>query len=203
MFTGIVTHIGAVRRVAAAARGSRFEIAADVGKLGVGASIACSGVCLTVVEEGPAWFGLDASAETLSKTTLGAWRQGTRINLERPLKVGDELGGHFVLGHVDAVAEVVGRVSDGDSVRFTVRAAAALRHLLAPKGSVTLEGVALTINEVATNQVDWATFGVNIIPHTLAVTTLGDLRAGARLNLEVDPLARYVARIAEVGRAAS
>ena len=196
MFTGIVTHIGSVRRVAAAAGGSRFEIAADVGTLALGASIACSGVCLTVVEEGPSWFGLDASAETLSKTTLGGWRQGTRINLERPLKIGDELGGHFVLGHVDAVADLLGRAPDGDSARFTVRAPLGLRHLLAPKGSVTIDGVALTINEV-----DGATFGVNIIPHTLAVTTLGDLRAGARLNLEADPLARYVARIAEVGRA--
>ena len=196
MFTGIVTHIGSVRRVAAAAGGSRFEIAAEVGTLGLGASIACSGVCLTVVEEGAGWFGLDASAETLSKTTLGTWRQGTRLNLERPLKVGDELGGHFVLGHVDAVGALVGRAPDGDSVRFTVRAPAALRHLLAPKGSVTLDGVALTINEV-----DGTTFGVSIIPHTLAVTTLGNLRAGARLNLEADPLARYVARIAEVGRA--
>lgn len=196
MFTGIVTHIGTVRRVAAGAGGSRFEIAADVGVLGLGASIACSGVCLTVVEEGPSWFGLDASAETLSKTTLGAWRLNTRVNLERPLKVGDELGGHFVLGHVDAVADLVRRAPDGDSARFTVRAPAALRHLLAAKGSVTLDGVALTINEV-----DGTTFGVNIIPHTLDGTTLGDLRAGARLNLEADPLARYVARIAEVGRA--
>jgi riboflavin synthase len=199
MFTGIVTHLGSVRRVAAGPGGARFEIAGEVGVLGPGASIACSGVCLTVVQGGPEgpghWFAVDASAETLAKTTVGAWRQGTRINLERPLKVGDDLGGHFVLGHVDAVAEVVARAPDGDSARLTVRAPAALQHLLAPKGSVTLDGVALTINEV-----DGTRFGVNIISHTLAVTTLGDVRAGARLNLEADPLARYVARIAAVGR---
>lgn len=195
MFTGIVTHIGSVRRVAAGAGGARFEIAADVGTMPVGASIACSGVCLTVVERAPGWFGVEASAETLSKTTASGWRDGTRLNLERPLKVGDELGGGFVLGHVDAVAGVVARRGDGNSVRLTVQGPASLRHLFAPKGSVTLDGVALTINEV-----DGAHFGVNIIPHTLAVTTLGQVAIGDRLNLEADPLARYVARIAEVQR---
>ena len=194
MFTGIVTHIGTVRSVRAADTGLRIAIAAGLGVLPVGASVACSGVCLTVVESDAVSFAADVSAETLSKTTLGDWRAGTRVNLERPLKVGDELGGHFVLGHVDAVASVSERRPGGDSVRLTVVGASALARFFAPKGSVTLDGVALTINEVA-----GATFGVNVIPHTLTATTLGDTRAGTRLNLEIDPLARYVARLAEVG----
>lgn len=193
MFTGIVTHLGTVQAVRPIDKGLRLTIAAAVGPLPLGASIACSGVCLTVVASDAASFAADVSAETLAKTTLGDWRVGRRINLERPLKVGDELGGHFVLGHVDAVATIRDRRPEGESTRLTIAAPATLARYFAPKGSVTLDGVALTVNEV-----DGATFGVNIIPHTEAMTTLGDAQAGGRLNLEVDPLARYVARLAEV-----
>ncbi|MSP20716.1 MAG: riboflavin synthase [Alphaproteobacteria bacterium] len=193
MFTGIITHLGTVRRVAKSPGSTRFEIASDIGALGIGASIACAGVCLTVVEKEPGWFGAEVSLETLARTNLVHWRLATKINLERPLKVGDELGGHFVLGHVDGIAEVRARRQEGDSVRLTLAAPNGVRHLVAPKGSVTLDGVALTINEV-----DGATFGVNIIPHTLAVTTLGAVTVGTRLNFEPDPLARYVARLIEV-----
>lgn len=194
MFTGIVTHTGSVRWVAPSDGGARIQIAASIAPLGIGASIACNGVCLTVVEEGQGWFGVDASAESLAKTTIGTWREGLRVNLERPLKVGDELGGHFVLGHVDGVAWVTGRRAEGDSVRLSVDAPKPLLRFLAPKGSVTIDGVALTVNEV-----EGATFGVNIIPHTAAITALGEAAVGSRLNLEIDPLARYVARLAEVG----
>lgn len=194
MFTGIVTHLGTVKSVRPTDKGVRVEIAAALGVLPLGASVACSGVCLTVVESDGAALAADVSAETLSKTTLGDWEVGRRINLERPLKVGDELGGHFVLGHVDGVATVTERRAEGESTRLTVAAPPALARFLAPKGSVTLDGVALTINEVA-----GASFGVNLIPHTERVTTLGEARAGARLNLEIDPLARYVARLTELG----
>lgn len=194
MFTGIVMSVGTVRSAASVAGGARLEIEAPVATLGVGASIACAGVCLTVVAEGKGWFAIDASAETLAKTTVGDWDAGHRINLERPLKVGDELGGHFVLGHIDGIARVTAARPEGASVRLTLEAPSALRKFLAPKGSVTLDGVALTINEV-----DGATFGINIISHTLAATTLAEAAAGSRLNLEVDPLARYVARLVEVG----
>ena len=193
LFRSIITHLGTVQSVRPTAKGLRIGIAADVGALSLGASIACSGVCLTVIESDGRSFAADVSAETLSKTTLGDWIVGRRINLERPLKVGDELGGHFVLGHVDGVATVTERRPDGESTRLTIAAPAALARFFAPKGSVTLEGVALTVNEVA-----GTSFGVNIIPHTEKVTTLGDTKAGTRLNLEVDPLARYVARLAEV-----
>lgn len=193
MFTGIITHLGTVQSVHPTAGGLCIVIAADVGLLPLGASIACSGVCLTVIESDARSFAADVSAETLSKTTMDDWTVGRRINLERPLKVGDELGGHFVLGHVDGVATVTERRPDGESIRLTIAAPAALARYFAPKGSVTLDGVALTVNEVAGNS-----FGVNIIPHTEAVTTLGAAGAGTRLNLEVDPLARYVARLAEV-----
>lgn len=195
MFTGIITHRGTVRRIA---RGgdTRIEIATEVnfGPFPMGASIACSGVCLTVVAFGTDWFALDASAETLSKTTVGAWREGTPVNLERALRVGDELGGHFVLGHVDGVADVVARRPEGDSLRFTIAAPVALARFIAPKGSVVLDGVSLTVNEV-----DRTHFGINVIPHTAAVTTLGAAEPGARWNLEIDPLARYVARLADAG----
>ena len=190
MFTGIVTHLGNVRRVAKSPGSTRFDIAAEVGTMGLGASIACSGVCLTVVEEQPGWFGVEVSLETLALTNLTQWRVGTKVNLERPLKVGDELSGHFVLGHVDGLAEVKGRRQDGDSVRVTLEVPAPLRPLVAPKGSITLDGVALTINEV-----DGTTFGVNIIPHTLKVTTLAGVVPGQRMNVEVDPIARYVSRL--------
>jgi riboflavin synthase len=193
MFTGIITDIGTVRAVAPAGAGSdtRFEIATayDTGAIVLGASICCSGACLTVVKTGPGWFAVDASAETLACTTLGAWRAGTRINLEQALKVGDELGGHIVSGHVDAVATVVGRREEGGSVRFEVEVPEAFARYVAPKGSVALDGVSLTVNEVAGRR-----FGVNIIPHTQRHTTFEGVGPGGHVNMEVDVLARYVAR---------
>jgi riboflavin synthase len=160
----------------------------------IGASIACSGCCLTAVAVGPDWFAVDASAETLSKTILGHWQPGSRVNLERALRVGDELGGHIVAGHVDGVGEIVSRVPENGSTRFTIRVPGGLARYIAPKGSVAVNGISLTVNEVAGD-----TFGVNIIPHTLANTDLGDLLPGAPLNIEIDTLARYVARLAEYG----
>jgi riboflavin synthase len=193
MFTGIVTDLG---RVAALERqGSlRIRIATsyDTSAIPTGASIACSGPCLTVVDRGPGWFAVEASAETLARSTLGSWCEGTQVNLERPLRIGDELGGHIVLGHVDATARVLDTKPDGDSVRFRFAAPREMARFIAPNGSVALDGVSLTVNEV-----DGAEFGVNIIPHTLRVTTFGSLGAGAMVNLEVDMLARYVARLAE------
>lgn len=196
MFTGIVTDRG--RIASREDRGdTRFviETAYEVEGIDMGASIACSGCCLTVVEtgrteSGRGWFAVEASGETLSKTTLGSWQEGTGLNLERALKLGDELGGHFVLGHVDGVAEIVGRAPEGDSLRFTFRPPAEFMKYIAPKGSVVLDGVSLTINEV-----EEGTFGVNIIPHTAEVTGFGDAKPGDRINLEVDALARYVARL--------
>lgn len=192
MFTGIITDVGRVRAVERQGD-TRFtvETVFDMETVPIGASIANNGVCLTVVEKGQGWFAVQASAETLSKTTLGGWDEGTRINLERALKVGDELGGHIVSGHVDGVASVVDVRADGESKRFTFEAPAALAKYIASKGSVALDGVSLTVNEV-----DGARFGVNIIPHTQDATTFGTLKAGDRVNLEIDMLARYVARLA-------
>ncbi len=193
MFTGIISDIGEVVRVEK--RGdARFEIATryDLASVEIGASIACAGCCLTVVAKTPRSFSVDVSAETLSKTTLGAWKQGTRINLERALKMGDELGGHVVSGHVDGVGEIVSIMPEGDSQRFRFRVAPELARFIAPKGSVTLDGTSLTVNEV-----EGRDFGVNIIPHTQAVTTWGHARQGQRVNVEIDMLARYVARLAE------
>ncbi|OYD85451.1 MULTISPECIES: riboflavin synthase [Azospirillum] len=192
MFTGIITDVGRVRAVERQGD-TRFtvETAFAMETVPIGASIANNGVCLTVVEKGPGWFAVQASAETLSKTTLGGWAEGTRINLERALKVGDELGGHIVSGHVDGVASVVEVRADGESKRFTFEAPASLAKYIASKGSVALDGVSLTVNEV-----DGARFGVNIIPHTQDATTFGALKAGDRVNLEIDMLARYVARLA-------
>jgi len=195
MFTGIITDIGTVRSVEQ--RGDlRFEIACayDMDGVDLGASIACSGCCLTVVEKGEDWFAVDVSAESLSKTVLGAWTVGTRINLERPLKVGDELGGHIVSGHVDGVGQVLSITPEGDSLRWRFRAPDALARFIAVKGSIAINGVSLTVNEV-----EGAEFGVNIIPHTAQHTTFGALEAGAQVNLEIDMLARYVARLAEAG----
>ena len=190
MFTGIVTDIGRIEAVER--RGdTRFEIATtyDTAEIALGASISCSGACLTVVAVRPGAFAVEASAETLACTTLGGWREGTAVNLERALRVGDELGGHIVSGHVDGVAETVSRRPEGDSVRFTFEAPEALAGFVASKGSVALDGVSLTVNEVA-----GARFGVNIIPHTLAHTTLGGLEPGDTVNMEIDMLARYLAR---------
>ncbi len=190
MFTGIVTDIGRVEAVEQ--RGdTRFELATawDTSDIALGASISCSGACLTVVAVRPGAFAVEASAETLACTTLGGWRKGGAVNLERALRVGDELGGHIVSGHVDGVARAVSRRSEGDSVRFTFEAPEALAGFVASKGSVTLDGVSLTVNEV-----DGARFGVNIIAHTLAHTTLGGLEPGDAVNMEIDMLARYLAR---------
>lgn len=193
MFTGIVTDVGRVRSIAR--RGdTRFEIetAYDTHEIDLGASIACSGPCLTVVEKGDGWFAVEASAETLSRTTLGEWAVGTRVNLERALRVGDELGGHIVSGHVDGVARVLDTRPEGDSVRFEFEVPEALKKFIAPKGSVALDGVSLTVNAV-----DGARFGVNIIAHTRAHTTFGERKAGDRVNIEIDMLARYVGRLLE------
>ena len=197
MFTGIVTDVG---RVAAVERhgDTRFEIATawDTSDIALGASISCSGACLTVVAVRPGAFAVEASAETLACTTLGGWREGSAVNLERALRVGDELGGHIVSGHVDGIAKTVSRRPEGDSVRFTFEAPESLARFVASKGSVALDGVSLTVNEV-----DGARFGVNIIPHTLSHTTLGELRAGDAVNMEIDMLARYLARqLEELGR---
>ena len=191
MFTGIVTDLGHVRRLSrGAALNLTIATAYDIATIGIGASIACSGACLTVIAIEEGVFSVHASAETLEKTTLGDWREGTVVNLERPLKLGDELGGHLVLGHVDGVAEMVERRSEAESVRFTFRAPKALMPYIAPKGSVALDGVSLTVNEVAPD-----TFSVNIIPHTLAVTNFAAAAVGTRMNLEIDPIARYVERL--------
>jgi len=191
MFTGIVTDLGEVR--ALQRRGdlqARIATGYDTGTIEIGASIACDGVCLTVTGLGEDWFEVDISAETVSKTNVGDWAEGHRLNLERALKLGDELGGHIVSGHVDGVAEVVGLREEGDSTRITFRAPEALARFIAPKGSVALNGTSLTVNEVAGVE-----FGVNLIPHTKAVTNWGATRVGDRVNLEIDTLARYVARL--------
>jgi riboflavin synthase len=193
VFTGIVSDVGEVLSVEA--RGdTRLAIstAYDVETIAVGASIACSGACLTVVDKGESWFAVDVSAETLSRTTLGSWRAGTRVNLERSLALGDELGGHFVLGHVDGVARIAGRTPEGDSVRLDCTAPDGLGRFLAEKGSATLDGVSFTLNRV-----DGNSFEINVVPHTLRCTTFGEARPGDSINLEVDVLARYVARLSE------
>jgi riboflavin synthase len=190
MFTGIISDRGKLRAIEGG-RGKRLVIATayPVARIAIGASVACSGVCLTVVEKNADWLAFDVSSETLSRTTLGAWRVGVGVNLERPLALGDELGGHLVLGHVDGVAELEARHAEGESRVMSLRAPEALAGFIAAKGSVTLDGVSLTVNRVENTA-----FEVNIIPHTLAVTTLGELQAGDRVNLEIDMLARYVAR---------
>ena len=197
MFTGIVTALGTVRTLTPLGDGAdmRLTIAApwpDTASIAVGASIGCSGCCLTAVDVGPDWFAADASAETLSRTTLGRWRIGTRVNLERSLRLGDELGGHLVSGHVDGVGEVLSAVAEHGSIRCVFRVPAELARFIAVKGSIAVDGVSLTVNEVTDD-----TFGVNIIPHTAAVTGFGTLRPGDAVNLEIDMLARYVARLAE------
>ena len=195
MFTGIVTDLGTVRSLEQ--RGDtrvEIETAYDTSGIDIGASIACSGPCLTVVDKGPGWFAVEASAETLARTTLGGWKTGTQVNLERAMRVGEELGGHIVSGHVDGVAAVLDSTPEGDSVRFRFEAPEELKKYVASKGSVALDGVSLTVNEV-----DGAVFGVNIISHTRQHTTFGSLGAGDSVNIEVDMLARYVARLVENG----
>ena len=200
MFTGIITDLGRVTGMER--RGdTRITIATayDTEDIEIGASIACSGPCLTVVDKGDGWFAVDASAETLMRTNLGGWRAGTPVNLERSLKVGDELGGHIVTGHVDGTGEIVAIAPEGDSKRFRFRVAdRALAELISQKGCVALDGVSLTVNEVE-DDANGTVFGVNIIPHTQAITTFGDRQVGDTVNLEVDVLARYVARLRESG----
>jgi riboflavin synthase len=194
MFTGIVTDVGQVRHIEK--RGDTHIVIAtnyDVAQVEIGASVSCSGVCMTVVDKGGSadrWFAVTASGETLSKTNMGEWKTGDRVNLERPMRVGDELGGHIVTGHIDGVAEVVLVVPEGESTRMTFQAPASLARFIASKGSVALDGVSLTVNEV-----DGLRFGVNIIPHTTKVTTFGKVKPGSKVNLEIDLLARYVARL--------
>jgi len=197
MFTGIVTDIGEVAATEERAEGlRRLTIAStyDPAAIAIGASIACSGVCMTVVATAKSSFSVDAAAETLRLTTVGAWRKGTRVNLERSLRMGDELGGHLVSGHVDGLAELIAREDLTDMARLTLRAPKPLGRFIARKGSVTLDGVSLTVNEVTTD-----TFSVLIIPHTLSVTTFGALKQGDSVNLEVDVMARYAARLMETG----
>ncbi|HYU94997.1 MAG TPA: riboflavin synthase [Sphingomicrobium sp.] len=195
MFTGIVTDVGTVRK--AEQRGDlRLEIATgyDLATVDLGASIACSGVCLTVVDKGDDWFAVDVSAETTSRTAADHWREGAKLNLERSLRLGDELGGHILTGHVDAVATVTTAASEGDSVRLGISAPRNLAAMIAPKGSIALDGVSLTVNTVQ-DAADGTEFSVNIIPHTAHETTLGDIQSGQQLNVEVDVLARYIDRM--------
>lgn len=193
MFTGIITDVGRIRKVER--RGdTRFAVTTsyDPASIEIGASIACHGACLTVVDKGEDWFAVDVSAETLACTCLGDWRVGEPINLERALRVGDELGGHIVTGHVDGIGTIVERRAEGDSIRLEFEAPRQLARFIASKGSVTVNGASLTINQVDGNR-----FGVNLIPHTLAHTTFGDAGLKDRVNLEIDVLARYVARLAD------
>ena len=202
MFTGIITDIGSV--IDTEARGDlrvRVRTAYDLAGVAIGASIACSGVCLTVVEKGPDWFAVDVSGETQSKTA-DRWQAGSRLNLERALKVGDELGGHIVQGHVDAVARLVSAAGEGDSTRLTFVAPKSIAGYIAAKGSIALDGISLTVNEVA-DVGDGVEFGVNIIPHTAAWTTLGEtMTPGTSINVEIDVLARYLGRMRDATAAA-
>jgi riboflavin synthase len=191
MFTGIITDVGRVLAIEPDGDPRyRIETRYDTARIALGASIAHSGVCLTVIETGPGWFDVQASAETLGLTTVKHWRVGTRINLETAMKLGDELGGHIVSGHVDGIGRIVDRGPENDSLRFTIEVPPALERLIARKGSVAIDGVSLTVNEV-----EGTRFGVNIIPHTQQWTTFGDASVGDEVNLEVDMLARYVARL--------
>jgi riboflavin synthase len=200
MFTGIVTAIGAIANVEQ--RGDlRVTIACpyDPAAMAIGGSIACSGVCLTVIdrggEPGQAWFSVDVSAETVSRTAHGLWHEGRRLNLEQALKLGDELGGHIVSGHVDGVGTIADWRPEGDSTRLTIRAPADLAPFIAPKGSIAVDGVSLTVNELADRPDGAVDFGINLIPHTAEATTLGEMAQGAELNLEIDTVARYLQRL--------
>jgi len=196
MFTGIVTDVGTVRK--AEQRGDlrlQIQTGYDLDTVDLGASIACSGVCLTVVDKGEDWFAVDVSGETLSRTAKDMWREGAKLNLERSLRMGDEIGGHIVTGHVDAVAEVVGVCPEGDSKRIGISVPRALGPMIAAKGSISLDGVSLTVNDVRDAEDGSTHLSVNIIPHTAKHTTLGELAAGEQLNVEVDVLARYIDRM--------
>ena len=195
MFTGIVTDVGEV--VSAEQRGDlrlRVKTSYDLSTVDMGASIACSGVCLTVVDKGADWFAVDVSAETVSRTAGNMWREGARLNLERPLRMGDELGGHIVTGHVDGIGEVVEVDREGDSTRIGIRVDRSLAPAIAQKGSVCLDGVSLTVNDVRDAD-DGVHFSVNIIPHTAGETTLGGLTRGQQINVEIDVIARYIDRM--------
>ena len=199
MFTGIVTDVGEIAALTPGGQAGdrKFVVRTghDMSPIAMGASIACSGCCLTVVEKGADWFAVEVSGETLDKTHLGDWQQGQRINLELSLKLGDELGGHLVYGHVDGVGKIVSMTPEGGSVRFVFEAPGDIARFIASKGSIAVDGISLTVNEVEGNR-----FGINIISHTQAVTTLGTARPGQRVNLEVDMLARYVQRLLEHGK---
>jgi len=197
MFTGIITDLGRVRTVLPGGD-TAYEIgtAYDTATIALGASIACSGVCLTAIATGPDWFRVQVSAETKARSTVGSWRVGTAVNLERSLRLGDELGGHMVAGHVDGMGRLVERREEGGSVRMVFEAPESLASGIASKGSVAVDGISLTVNEVTATR-----FGVNIIPHTQAVTTLGGLQPGDPVNLEIDLIARYVARLMGKGLA--
>jgi riboflavin synthase len=196
MFTGIVTDIGEITSVTPGGNSGdrRFVVRTrhDMAPIAIGASIACSGCCLTVVEKGGDWFAVEVSGESLDKTHLGDWKLGSRINLELSLKLGDELGGHLVYGHVDGVGTIASMTPEGGSVRFVFEVPSELARFIAAKGSVAVDGISLTVNEVDADR-----FGVNVISHTQAVTTLGEAKVGQLVNLEVDMLARYVQRLLE------
>ena len=196
MFTGIITDVGHIARVET--RGDTRVVVATsypTPEIDLGASVACSGVCLTVVDKGPDWLAFDVSGETMTRTAQGQWAEGRRLNLERAMKLGDELGGHIVTGHVDGIAEVLGICPDGDSKRVGFRVSSDLAPFLAPKGSITVDGVSLTVNDVTDAEDGSTHFAVNIIPHTQAVTTLADLAVGSAVNIEIDVLARYLQRM--------
>lgn len=203
MFTGIISDIGTISKVEE--RGDlRLVVACgyEMDGVDIGASIACSGACLTVVEKGADWFAVDISAESISKTADGMWREGGKLNLERALKVGDELGGHIVTGHIDAVGEVVSVANEGDSHPIKIQAPADIAAYVAPKGSITVDGISLTVNTVEDRSDGSVILGVNIIPHTAQVTTFADLKKGQQVNLEIDILARYLLRMEKVRSAA-
>lgn len=200
MFTGIITDIGRVE--AAEQKGDlrlRIGCGYDMTDVDLGASIACSGVCLTVVDKGDSWFAVDVSAETVARTAADLWREGSRLNLERALRLGDELGGHIITGHVDGIGEVEAVAEIGGSVRLTIVAGADLAAYIAPKGSVALDGVSLTVNEVETIS-EGVRFAVNIIPHTAAQTSFASVEPGRRVNVEIDVLARYIGRMMDMRR---
>ena len=199
MFTGIITDVGAISAVEMRGdRHVRIDCAYDTDSIDIGASIACSGACMTVVEKGPGWFAVDVSAESVSRTADGQWEAGRKLNLERSLRVGDEIGGHIVTGHVDGVGRVTSIAPEGDSTRIGIAGPADLARYLSPKGSITIDGVSLTVNGVTDQPDGSVVFEVNIIPHTAALTTLGERRIHDRVNLEIDVLARYLGRMEQL-----